>query len=147
MPRGEIHIQLVVNYDEDPKVRALARYGRDARACRDLWVQLVCYCKRTLSDGFVPDDELPLRVYPDPPKIAHRDAARLVEVGLIERVDGGYLLPSFLKRNKSKAQVEADSEAKSERGRQGGIRSGETRRTKQPASPNPTELVQESEAP
>lgn len=146
MARGEIHVQLVVNYGEDPKVRALARYGRDARACRDLWVQLLCYCKRNLTDGFVPDEELPILVYPDPPRTAERDAARLVDVGLIERVNGGYQLPSFLKRNPTRAQVEAISAERAEAGRIGGQRSGQTRRTKQPASPERSNVLPIREA-
>lgn len=141
MARGEIHLQLVVNYGSDPKVRALARYGRDARAVRDLWVQMMCYCKGELSDGFVPDEELGILVYPDPPKTGERDVLRLAEVGLVERVDGGWYLPSFLKRNKSRAQVEAISSAKAEVGRQGGIRSGQTRKAKQTASPDRSNVL------
>lgn len=128
MARGEIHVQLAVNMGEDPKMRALARFGRDARGLRDLFVQMVLYCKRNLTDGFVPDEELGVLVYPDGPKVGKRDADRLVEVGLVRPVEGGYMLPSFLKRNKSKAQVEAESAAKAEAGRQGGRRSGESRR-------------------
>jgi len=128
MASGEIHVQLAVNYGEDPKLRALARFGRDARGCRDLYVQMVCYCKRNLTDGFVQAEEVGVLVYPDSPKIGKRDADRLVEVDLAKSVDGGYLLPGFLKRNKSKAEVEAISAAKAESGRRGGKRSGEVRR-------------------
>ncbi|MFC6081027.1 hypothetical protein [Sphaerisporangium aureirubrum] len=105
MARGEIYIELAVNHSEDPKVRALFRYGRDARACRDLFVQMICYAKRNLTDGFVPDEELPILVYPDPPKHGKRDADRLVDAQLLQRVEGGYVIPAYIKRNKSKAQV------------------------------------------
>jgi hypothetical protein len=139
MARGEIHVQLIVNYGEDPKIRALARFGRDARACRDLYVQMLCYCKRNLTDGYIPSEEVGVLVYPDSPRVGKRDAERLVEVGLAKHTEGGYLLPGFLKRNKSKAQVEAESEKKANAGRKGGIRSGQVRRnseanTKQSAS-------------
>lgn len=148
MARGEIHIQLSVNYDQDPKMRALARFGRDARACRDLYVQMVCYCKRNLTDGFVPSEEVGVLVYPDSPKTGKRDADRLVQVGLAESVDGGYRLPGFLKRNKSKAQVEAESAVKAAAGRKGGKRSGQVRRgeanTKQGASPNEAKPKQDA---
>lgn len=109
MARGEIYVQLVATYAEDKDVRKLSRHGKDARSIRDLFVQMICYCKRTLSDGFVPDDELGVLVYPDPPKFGKRDADRLVEVGLCERVEGGYILPGYLKRNKAKDQVDAKS--------------------------------------
>jgi hypothetical protein len=128
MARGEIHIQLAVNFSKDPKVRALTRYARDARGCRDLYVQMLCYCKENLTDGFVPFEEIGVLVYPDTPKAGKRDADRLVEVGLAEVVEGGYRLPGFLKRNKSKAQVDEVSAAKAAAGRKGGKRSGEVRR-------------------
>lgn len=112
MARGELFVQLVATFPEDPKVRRLARFGRDARAIRDLFVQMTLYCKRTLSDGFVPEDELGVLVYPDPARLGVRDANRLVEVGLCERVEGGYLLPGFLKRNPSRDQIDSDADEK-----------------------------------
>lgn len=150
MPNGEIHVQLAVNYGEDPKLRALARFGRDARGCRDLYVQMVCYCKRNLTDGFVPVDEVGVLVYPDAPKVGRRDADRLVEVGLAEPRDDGYFISGFLKRNKSKAEVEAISEAKAANGRRGGVRSGEVRRgeakPKQSASQDGKQVASSDEA-
>lgn len=128
MARGEIHVQLTVNFPEDAKVRALVRFGRDARPCRDLYVQMLLYCKKNLTDGFVPVEEIGILVFPDTPKAGVKDADRLAEVGLIERVEGGYQLPGFLKRNKSKAQVEAESKTKAEAGRKGGKQSGLVRR-------------------
>lgn len=150
MSRGEIHVQLAVNYAEDLKLRALARYGREARGCRDLYVQMICYCKRNLTDGFVPAEELGVLVYPDSLKAGRRDADRLVEVGLAEARDGGYFVPGFLKRNKSKAEVDAISAAKAESGRRGGIRSGQVRRSeanaKQGASQGANQSASEDEA-
>jgi hypothetical protein len=53
---------------------------------------LLC-CKETKSDGFVPDDEIAILVYPDTEKNGQRDAGRLVEVGLLERgADGRVVL-------------------------------------------------------
>ena len=92
-----------------------------------------------MTDGYIPSEEVGVLVYPDSPKVGKRDAERLVDVGLAKHIEGGYLLPGFLKRNKSKAQVEAESEKKAAAGRKGGIRSGQVRRgseaeTKQSAS-------------
>ena len=146
MARGEIHVQLAVNFSKDPKVRALARFGRDARGCRDLYVQMLCYCKENLTDGFVPLEEIGILVYPDTPRSGKRDVDRLVEVGLVEVVKGGYHLPGFLKRNKSKAQVDAESAIKAEAGRKGGKRSGQVRRAaanaKRSASSNEADAKQ-----
>jgi hypothetical protein len=150
VPSGEIHVQLAVNYGEDPKLRALARFGRDARGCRDLYVQMVCYCKRNLTDGIVPAEELGVLVYPDSPKIGRRDADRLVQVGLVEPHGDDYRIPGFLKRNKSKAEVEAISAAKAESGRRGGVRSGQVRRTeakpKHSASQDGKQVASQGEA-
>ena len=35
MPAGELHIQLSVNFPDNRKVRALIRYGREARPARE----------------------------------------------------------------------------------------------------------------
>lgn len=111
MARGEIHVELAVDYADDPKLRALSRYGKDARSCRDLYVQMTCYAKRTKSDGFVPDEQLGLLVYPDAPKNGKRDADRLVTVGVCDAVEGGYNVRAFLKRNKSRQQIEGEEQA------------------------------------
>jgi hypothetical protein len=109
---GEIFVQLIVDYGDDEKVRALARYGRHARGCRDLYVQMICYCRRKLTDGFVPSEQLGVLVYPDGPKVGAADARRLAEVGLVEECPGGYRVLGYLKRNPAKVKVEADKAAK-----------------------------------
>lgn len=115
----EIFVQLVVGFAEDPEVRKLARFGKDARACRDLYVQMLCYCKRTMSDGHVPAEEIGVLVYPDAPKVGERDADRLVSVDLAERTETGYFLPGYLKRNKSRAEIEEEREGKAAGGSKG----------------------------
>jgi len=112
VPTGEIYVQLSVNFADNPKVRALVRFKRDARAVRDLYVQMLCYCKDNKSDGFVPEEQIGLLVYPDPEAVGKRDAGRLAEVGLIERAVGGYQVTGYLGRNPSRAAIERKSEAK-----------------------------------
>lgn len=112
MPAGELHLQLSVNFPDNRKVRALVRYGRDARAIRDLYVQMCLYCKGTLSDGFVPDEQIGLLVYPDTEKNGKRDAARLAEVGLLERGVNGWLVTGWFDRNNSREEVRQKSAAK-----------------------------------
>jgi hypothetical protein len=116
MAHGEIYVQLAVTFADDPKVRALARYGKDARRIRDLYVQMLCYCKAGLTDGLVPDDQIGVLVYPDSPAIGKKDVLRLAEVGLIEAREGAWFVRGFLKRNKSKAAVQSKSEAKAAAG-------------------------------
>ena len=112
MPAGELHLQLAVTFPKNGKVRRLNRYGRDARALRDLYVQMLLCCKETRSDGFVPDDEIPLLVYPDTEKNGKRDAERLAEVGLLERRDGGWFIEGWFDRNPSREAIEQKSAAK-----------------------------------
>ncbi len=112
MAHGEIYLQLSVRFPDDAKVRALARYGRNARPARDLYVQMCLYCKDNLSDGFVPVEQIGIMAYPDSPAMGKKDAAFLVEVGLIIPTDGGWLVPGFLKRNRSRDSVKKRSEEK-----------------------------------
>jgi len=112
VPAGELHLQLAVTFPKNGKVRRLNRYGRDARALRDLYVQMLLCCKETRSDGFVPDDEIPLLVYPDTEKNGKRDAERLAEVGLLERRDGGWFIEGWFDRNPSREAIEQKSAAK-----------------------------------
>jgi hypothetical protein len=120
MAVGEIFIKLVVAFGDDPKVRALARYGSDAGLARDLYVQMVCFCKRVLTDGFVPDEQVGLLVYPLDPEHGKQLAKQLASVGLIKEEAGGWNVLAYLKRNGSRADVERLSEVRAESGRKGG---------------------------
>lgn len=116
MAHGEIFLQLSVKFPDDPKVRSLARFGRNARPARDLYVQMLCYCKDNLTDGFVPAEQIGIMTYPDSPAVGRKDAALLVEVGLVTVADGGWLVPGFLKRNKSRDAVKNRAEEKKRAG-------------------------------
>jgi hypothetical protein len=113
LPAGEIYVPLSVDFPDNPKVRALARYGREARAARDLYVQMLLYCKRTRSDGFVPLEQVGLLVYPDPERVGKRDAGRLADAELIIAVTNGYRVAGWLERNASRADIVRKSQAKS----------------------------------
>lgn len=133
-----IYLRLAVDFDDDEKVARLARYGKDARGIRDLLVGMWRYCKREKSDGHVPEEIVGKLVYPDSPRIGVRDADRLVAVGIAERTADGYLLAGFLKHNKSREEIDAESARKAEAGKIGGFASGKVRKgeadTKQTAS-------------
>lgn len=112
MPAGELHLQLAVNFPDNRKVRKLNRYGREVRALRDLYVQMCLYAKGNRSDGFVPDEQLGLLVYPDTEKNGQRDAKRLAEVDLLERWEDGWYITGWFDRNASREAIEQKSAAK-----------------------------------
>lgn len=128
MPAGEIYLKLAVAYGDDPKVRGLARYGADAGLARDLYVQMACFCKRLLTDGFVPDEQIGLLVYPLDPEHGKQLAKQLASVGLIKEEAGGWVVLAYLKRNGSREDVERLSEVRAESGRKGGTASRKTPR-------------------
>jgi len=130
MGLGEIYIKLAVTFADDPKVRSLARYGPDAGLARDLYVQMILHCKRLLTDGFVPAEQIGLLVYPLDPEHGNQLAKQLASVGLIKEVSNteasdkqGWEVCAYLKRNGTKEDVERLSQVRAEAGRAGGIKS------------------------
>jgi hypothetical protein len=117
---GEIYIKLSVTFANDPKVRMLARYGVDGILARDLYVQMICHCKEMLTDGLVQEEQLGLMVYPLDVEHGKQLAKQLASVGLITEEASGYRVLAYLKRNGSRADVEALSEKRAEAGRRGG---------------------------
>jgi len=130
---SSLYVKLDVNYDDDP---AIIEAGEKAEL---LFVRGLVLAKRTLSDGFIADAQLPRTGLSG---VAAR-AKRLVEVGLWVRDEdrGGYWIRSWSKRNPSKADVEQLVETRRENGRKGGLASGAARRSKQGASPDPNQLA------
>jgi len=121
---GEIYIKLTVSFPNDPKVRALARYGADAGLARDLYVQMCLYCKDLLTDGFVPTEQIGLLVYPLDLEHGNQLAKQLASVGLIKEVSNrdtqGWLVLAFVKRNGTRDDVERLSQVRADAGRKGG---------------------------
>lgn len=128
MPQTEIYIKLVVGFPNDQKVRALCRFGHpDAGLARDLYVAMVLHCKEYLTDGFVPAEQVGILAYPAPPDVCNQLANQLASVGLIKEVSNteapGWQVCAFLKRNRSREEVEALSQVRAESGREGGLKS------------------------
>jgi hypothetical protein len=97
-----------------------------------LWVCGLAYANRQPArDGFVPAAVLPM-LYPIPG--VTKQAARLVDAGLWERVEGGFQIHDYLDFQPSRAEVEQASARKAEAGRRGGLKSGEARRSKSEAA-------------
>ena len=123
MPIGEIYIKLVVGFPRDPKVRALARFGADAGLARDLYVQMCLYCKDTLSDGFVPSEEVGLLVYPLDAEHGNQLAKQLASVGLTKEEANGWRVLAFTRRNGTREDVERLSKVRAQAGQAGGRKS------------------------
>jgi hypothetical protein len=89
MPVPEIYVRVSVHYDDDPRVVALARYGDRAGLCRDLHQGMIRYCRRNLTDGFVPDEEIGRLVYPLSVGEGEQLVGLLADVGLVAPVADG----------------------------------------------------------
>lgn len=86
-----------------------------------LYVRALAFCASQLSDGFVSDVQLTKFVGVGIPSI-RRHADELVEVGLWERMEHdllgngcGYRVVSWLKHNRSKAEIEEKQRKDAER--------------------------------
>jgi hypothetical protein len=127
MPITEIYVKLAVGYPRDPKVRALARFGIEGVLARDLYVQMILYCKENLTDGFIPAEEVGALAYPVPFDLANQLAKQLASVGLTKELSKneaqGWEVLAYVRRNGTKADVERLSEVRAEAGRTGGLKS------------------------
>jgi len=85
-----------------------------------LWLCGVMYCRRGLTDGFIPTAVVPTLVVGL--RNSYRFAARLVEVGLWHEALGGYRVNDYLHWNPAKQTVQEYREG--ERRRAGANRSG-----------------------
>ena len=97
---SNLYVKLDASSDDDPKILTA---GEKAEV---LYVRGLCLAKRILSDGFIADVHLPRFGLSN----VNQRAKKLVEVGLWERVEGGYVIVSWLKHNNSKNEVEAIKE-------------------------------------
>lgn len=104
-----------------------------------LWVVAGSWSSDALTDGFVPDHQLPWLI----PAGAEQLALQLVTARLWRRVRGGYQFHEWeadgdgTKRNPTKIEVEEERRKKAEAGRKGGLASGKTRsKTEARASAN-----------
>ena len=86
------------SFGDHPKVMAL---GRDRMAGLGVWTAASCYCARHLTDGFVPAAVAE--------GFGHaRIIGKLVDVGLFDKVPGGYQLHDWLDYNPPRTKVLKD---------------------------------------
>lgn len=82
--------------------------ARAGNACFGLYVRCGIWVARNLTDGFVPGEIVSAYGSPE-------QARKLVDVGLWEAVDGGYLAVDYLTLNKTATEVSKRRKAESER--------------------------------
>ncbi len=98
------------------------------------------YCARQLTDGFIPEAQV--RKLADL-KNAGREAQRLVDAGLWERVDGGYQVHDYLDYQPSAEKVLGDRSAAQERMRRRRSENVRPNIERSSHSPTPTRPVNE----
>ncbi len=99
--------------------------GRDAR---DLYIAGLCFCARRLTDGFIPEGQVPRLAADAGVENAPCLATKLLTVGLWESTEGGYEVHDYLEYNPSRDEALALRQVRSEAGRVGGQHSGESKR-------------------
>jgi hypothetical protein len=68
-----------------------------------LYVCSLCYCNEYLTDGLIADEAL-THIAPGVDNVKRR-AAKLVEVGLWRRTNGGFVIPNYADHNFTAEQV------------------------------------------
>lgn len=94
--------------DQFPTHPKVIRAGLEARA---LFITSLCYSANHLTDGFVTAEVTPLLTAMS--QISNGDVAveKLVEVGLWEVCDGGYMIHDYLVYNPNSDKVRAERDA------------------------------------
>ncbi len=118
--RARLHVQLAVDYHEDDRI---IEAGEKAEL---LYVRCLAFCKRSWeTDGFITDGQL-ARVVGAGLTGVKASTKRLVDLGLLERVESdllgtgkGYQVRAWLKWNPSKADIAAKRRADVDRKRPG----------------------------
>lgn len=83
--------------DHMPRHPKFLGLGRDRLVCQGVWLDGMCYSSAYLTDGIVPDGALDDR--------SRKYAGKLVNAGLWERVEGGFLIHDYLDYQPSKVEV------------------------------------------
>jgi hypothetical protein len=105
-----LFIKLDVDFWDHPKI---VQAGVMAGV---LYLRMSAYCMQHTTDGFVPAAQLPRFALPATGKLT----AALVDVGLIEPAIGGWMVPGYVERYASAAELEHRRQASVENGRKGG---------------------------
>lgn len=101
------YVQLSNGFYLNRKVRRLRRTMPSAVSA---FVVMLSYCGDNLTDGYVDDDSAEFVL-----DITVQELDALQQVGLIESVDGGYVIHDYLEHNRSRQQVMAKRKRERER--------------------------------
>lgn len=101
------YVQLANGFYMNRKVRRLRRTMPSAISA---FVVMLSYCGDNLTDGYVDDDTAEFVL-----DITVQELDALQQVGLIESVDGGYVIHDYLEHNRSRQQVMAKRKRERER--------------------------------
>lgn len=101
------YVQLANGFYLNRKVRRLRRTMPSAIGA---FVVMLSYCGDNLTDGYVDDDTAEFVL-----DITVQELDALQQVGLIEAVDGGYVIHDYLEHNRSRQQVMAKRKRERER--------------------------------
>lgn len=101
------YVQLANGFYLNRKVRRLRRTMPSAISA---FVIMLSYCGDNLTDGFVDSDTAEFVL-----DITTQELGALRQVGLIESVDGGYVIHDYLEHNRSRQQVMAKRKRERER--------------------------------
>lgn len=101
------YVQLANGFYLNRKVRRLRRTMPSAISA---FVVMLSYCGDNLTDGYVDDDTAEFVL-----DITVQELDALQQVGLIESVDGGYVIHDYLEHNRSRQQVMAKRKRERER--------------------------------
>lgn len=101
------YVQLANGFYLNRKVRRLRRTMPSAISA---FVVMLSYCGDNLTDGYVDDDTAEFVL-----DITVQELDALQQVGLIESVDGGYVIHDYLEHNRSRQQVMAKRNRERER--------------------------------
>ncbi len=97
-----------------------------------LYICGLCFCNRFLTDGRIPERQLRRLVdFPDPRELANR----LIDVGLWEQADEGYLVHDYLEHQSSKEEVQEAQKRRADAGRLGGFAKAEAYRKQTSSKP------------
>ena len=101
------YVQLSNGFYLNRKVRRLRRTMPSAISA---FVVMLSYCGDNLTDGYVDEDTAEFVL-----DITVQELDALQQVGLIESVDGGYVIHDYLEHNRSRQQVMAKRKRERER--------------------------------
>lgn len=73
-----------------------------------LFCRAISYCAHYLTDGFIPDEWAVAQG-------GRKPLTKLVDVGLLEQIEGGFMVIGYLERNPSRSEVEAKRRKESAR--------------------------------